>query len=229
MKIKKIILAVLMVVTMISASAVSVYADSIPELPSGEEKSFTLNRGYYITYQIVLSQKETVTIDFDSTSSIRLYVADTSGENIRCSEANFALGKEERSYDGSLSCEINSMTGNVQGTAKYELDKGTYYIKVSRSSISFSGSGKVKLKATYGSDKESNAKISYLTLDMEVGDTIRLGTVAEPADAEITWKSSKAKVASVSASGKVTAKKEGSTIITATSGKSKVKIKINVI
>ncbi|MBR1808018.1 MAG: Ig-like domain-containing protein [Paludibacteraceae bacterium] len=61
-------------------------------------------------------------------------------------------------------------------------------------------------------------------LVLEVGDTYKLNIIYEPEDAEtgapeITWESSKESVASVNANGKVTAKKQGKTTITAYCGK----------
>ncbi|MDE6708961.1 MAG: Ig-like domain-containing protein [Oscillospiraceae bacterium] len=101
--------------------------------------------------------------------------------------------------------------------------------------LCFAGNGKATLTATYPSKDSteeisgSSGKISYLTLEMEVGDTIRLGTVTEPEDADVKWSSSKSSIATVSASGKVTAKKEGSTIVTAKCGSSVKNIKIIVL
>ena len=225
---KKLMLVVLMVVTMIGTSAGSVYAESFPNLPSGKEQSVEVSYfGGTKTYQMVLSKKQTVTFDlYGEISNFDMYVVNTSGAKVKCSNVEFSHGSGSitSSY---LRCNWNSVTGYSQCTAKYELDKGTYYIQLSAST--YSTSGKVKIKATYGSNKDSNAVISYLTLELDEGDTIRLGAVVEPSDAKVTWKSSKAKVASVSSNGKVTAKKTGTTIITAKSGDSTVKIQIKVV
>ena len=51
---KKLILAVLMVVTMIGASARSVYAESFPNLPSEKEQTVTLGCGETKTYELKL-------------------------------------------------------------------------------------------------------------------------------------------------------------------------------
>ena len=61
---------------------------------------------------------------------------------------------------------------------------------------------------------------------MKVGGTMQLSTDA--GSTGITWSSSKSSVAAVSSAGKVTAKKAGTTVITAKSGSSTAKIQIKV-
>lgn len=233
---KKIMSVVLAAIMVISALAVSVSAESIydtaVDLPSGEKQSFTFASLYDAKdYKITLSKKGTMKINVNAyTTRAYLYVYDSEGNNIECKETNFTTGNADIRKD-YVFCSWNKTTENFKGTAEYELEKGTYYIRFKRDRWSDGGfgSGKATLTASYGSDDSSSGKISYLTLEMEVGDTIRLGTVTEPADADVKWSTSKSKVATVSASGKVTAKKEGSAIITAKSGSSVKKIKIIVV
>lgn len=232
---KKIMSVVLAAVMVIGALAVSVSADSIydtaVDLPSGEKQTFTLSNEK--DYKVKLSKKGTLTININaSVATSRLWLYDADGNKIIPSEYDFTTGKGSSNSE-RLECSWNSTTENFKCTVKYELAKGTYYIRYERNYYT-SGNGKTTFKATYPSkDSEeisgSNGKISYLTLEMEVGDTIRLGTVTEPADAEVKWSSSKSSIATVSASGKVSAKKEGSTVITAKSGSSVKKIKIIVV
>ena len=230
---KKIMSVVLAAVMVIGALAVSVSADSIydtaEDLSSGEKQSFTLpSYGWYQDYKVKLSKKGTLTINITaSIRAARLYLYDADGNTINCNDYDFTAGKGT-AYSDYLGCAWNSTTENFKCTVKYELTKGTYYIRLMNSWSG--GTGKTTFTATYGSDDDSSiGKISYLTLEMEVGDTIRLGTVTEPADADVKWSSSKSSIATVSASGKVTAKKEGSAIITAKSGSSVKKIKIIVV
>lgn len=230
---KKIMSVVLAAVMVIGTFAVSVSADSIYDtavnLPSGKSQSFTLSSYQQKDYKVKLSKSGTLTININSSIAMSgLWLYDADGNKIAPNEYNFTTGKGSANSERLL-CEWNSTTENFKCTVKYELKKGTYYIRYEKNNYS-KGNGKTTFKATYGSSADgSSGKISYLTLEMEVGDTLRLGAVAEPADAEIKWTSSKTNVATVSASGKVTAKKEGSTIITAKSGSSSVKIKINVV
>lgn len=59
-------------------------------------------------------------------------------------------------------------------------------------------------------------------------DTLSLGAALSGGSGTVTWKSSKSSVATVSSKGKITAKKAGSTIITAKCGTSYKKVKIVV-
>lgn len=234
---KKIMSVVLAAVMVIGALAMSVSADSIydtaVDLPSGKAQSFTLPSYQQKDYKVKLSKKGTLTININaSVATSRLWLYDADGNKIIPSEYDFTTGKGSSNSE-RLECSWNSTTENFKCTVKYELAKGTYYIRYERNYYT-SGNGKTTFKATYPSEDSeeisgSSGKISYLTLEMEVGDTIRLGTVTEPADADVKWSTSKSKVATVSASGKVTAKKEGSAIITAKSGSSVKKIKIIVV
>ena len=81
--------------------------------------------------------------------------------------------------------------------------------------------------ATYPTGSSSKAKINYITLNLSKGDTLSLGADIT-GSGDVTWKSSKSSVASVSSAGKVTAKSKGSAIITAKVGKTTKKIKIVV-
>lgn len=233
-KIMSVVLAAIMVIgaLSVSASADSIY-DTAVNLPSGEKQSFTLGPWRDCKdYKVTLSKKGTLKFNINvSASNAYLYVYDADGNIITANSCDTTTGSANI-YNDKVELKWNNTTENFKGTAQYELAKGTYYIRFM--GPSGAGSYKTTLTATYPSkDSEeisgSSGKISYLTLEMEVGDTIRLGTVTEPADADVTWSTSKSKVATVSASGKVTAKKEGSAIITAKSGSSVKKIKIIVV
>ncbi len=234
---KKIMSVVLAAIMVIGALAVSVSADSIydtaVDLPSGEKQSFTLSDFKNQDYKVILSKKGTLTVNINAgVTWSELWLYDVDGNTIAPNEYDFTTG-DGSSNSERLSCKWNSTTENFKCKAKYELKKGTYYIRYRVSNYNH-GNGKVTLTATYPSKESeeisgSSGKISYLTLEMEVGDTIRLGTVTEPVDAEVKWTSTKSSIAAVSASGKVTAKKEGSAIITAKSGSSVKKIKIIVV
>ena len=84
--------------------------------------------------------------------------------------------------------------------------------------------------------KVGNDYVTKTTLARNVGDTVSLGAYTldlsgeAPAEkaAEVTWKSSNAKVASVAEDGTVTCLKSGSATITATSGKAKATVTLKV-
>lgn len=235
MKITKKIMSIVLAAFMVIGSlAVSVSADSLfdsaVKLPSGKKQTFTLASNGKKDYKVTLSKKGTLTVNITSrTARTAIHLYDSAGKKIDAIDVTSVAGSLDGDYRTPIYLSWDNVVEEYSGKIQYELNKGTYYIRIVRDRNS--GSGKVNLTATYPSkdDDGSSGKISYLTLEMEAGDTLRLGAVAEPADAEIKWTSSKTNVATVSASGKVTAKKEGSTIITAKSGSSSVKIKINVV
>lgn len=106
----------------------------------------------------------------------------------------------------------------------YKVTKGTYYLRVAKTS---KYDTEISTTATFPEGKANNGKISYLTLGMSKGSSLKLGTVMS-VDGTVTWSSSNSSVVSVSSSGKITAKAKGTAIITAKTGKNSVKIKITV-
>lgn len=63
--------------------------------------------------------------------------------------------------------------------------------------------------------KAPSLKLSTTSASLMQGNTLSLKATTTPADMDVTWKSSNTSIATVSSSGKVTAKKEGSVNITA--------------
>ena len=70
------------------------------------------------------------------------------------------------------------------------------------------------------------AVVNKQTITMNVGDVMQLEAALE---APVTWKSKKARIASVDDSGTVTANAEGTTSVTAKSGKQTVKVTVKVV
>lgn len=126
--------------------------------------------------------------------------------------------KEGRRKSGAAYRETNIL--NLPIT----LNKGTYYIGISRDN---SGS-------EYSFTTEYSPSTRYpsmqLSITMNRGDSLKLGTVITPekAASKLKWKSSDKSVASVSANGTVKAKKAGVVTVTASCNGSKIKINIVV-
>ena len=106
----------------------------------------------------------------------------------------------------------------------YKVTKGTYYLRVFKN---HSDTGTLSMTATYPEGSSNDGKISCLSLGLKKGGTLQLGAVMA-VDGNVTWTSSKTSVATVSSTGKVTAKGTGTAVITAKSGKNSVKIQIRV-
>ena len=77
-------------------------------------------------------------------------------------------------------------------------------------------------------DKITQTTISNKTLTLYVGDTYTLSAQVDGVTRKASWKSSKKSVAAVNSSGKVTAKKKGKTVITATVGGKSVTCTVTV-
>ena len=120
----------------------------------------------------------------------------------------------------------NSTIEKYKGTVSYSVKSGTYYIRFKRNCSFRDGNGNLTFTATYPSTT-STTKFNYITINLSKGDTLSLGADMTGSGA-VTWKSSKSSVASVSSTGKVTAKSKGSAIISAKVGKTTKKIKIVV-
>lgn len=73
---------------------------------------------------------------------------------------------------------------------------------------------------------QAAAKISRKTVTLEEGKTVRLSV--NGTKKKVRWVSSKKSVAKVNRNGKVTALKEGKTVITAKVGKKRMKCKVTV-
>lgn len=94
--------------------------------------------------------------------------------------------------------------------------------------------GSINLAAIYTykwtkGTKPSDAEFAYIQITMEKGSSIRLDSIlTDGSAAKAKYSSSKSSVASVSSSGKVTAKSKGTAVITITCGKITIKIHIKV-
>lgn len=120
----------------------------------------------------------------------------------------------------------NDTIEKFKGAVSYSVKSGTYYIRFERNSYSYNGNGKLTFTATFPTNT-TTAKLNYITISMNRGDSLSLGADMT-GTGEVTWKSSKPSVASISSSGKVTAKAKGTTVISAKCGKTTKKIKIKV-
>lgn len=93
---------------------------------------------------------------------------------------------------------------------KLEIEKGgTYYIQVQ------TRADNVSIKDYYINFTPTDKPTIAFKLTMKKGTSVSLGAVTENYDGKVTWTSTKKTVAAVSTTGKVTAKKTGTTTIRA--------------
>lgn len=98
--------------------------------------------------------------------------------------------------------------GSTEGTA--DLEKGgTYYLHIKQTRDD------AFIKDLYYTFTPDLKPTISLKLTMKKGTSIQLGSIVENYDGKVTWTSTKKSVATVSSTGKVTAKKKGTTTIRA--------------
>ena len=219
-----------MVVTSATAGADSIY-DTATSISSGKAVSTTLySNGDCADYKIKVTKNGELKLNVSAQIEyMNIYVYDENGTIIAPSETNSISGtigynKMTHHY---VYCHWNGTVEKIQGEVSYPVNKGDYYIRFEKENKQWAvkGNGKLSFTATFPTTA-TNPKISYLTLELTKGSSIKLGAVVTPTGSAVTWKSSNSSVATVSSTGKVTAKAKGSAIITATSGTSNQKIKI---
>lgn len=208
------------------ASADSIY-DTATSISSGKAVSKTLSNYMSASYKIKVSKDGELKLKITSHMQY-LYVSvyDSNGNSVDKSSKSISSGECYFSrYYTTDYCKWNDIVEKFEGTVSYPVSKGDYYICFER--YSTEGNGKLSFTATFPSTA-TTAKISYLTLELSKGSSIKLGAIVTPSGSAVKWTSSKTSVATVSSTGKVTAKAKGTTIITAKSGTSTKSIKIIV-
>lgn len=212
-----------MVITSATAGADSIY-DTATSISSGKTVSTTLNSyGACADFKVKVTGNGNLKLNITAQMYFFIYLYDSNGNEIKYPDYNVSSG----SYDKSTRyCEWNRTIEQFKGDITYPVNKGDYYIRFKRKYEN--GNGKLSFTATFPSTTAPTTKISYLTLELTKGSSIKLGAVVTPTGSTVTWKSSNSSVATVSSTGKVTAMAKGSAIITAKSGTSTQKIKIIV-
>lgn len=228
-----VISAVVIAVTATASMDVTAGADSIADtakaISSGKSVTTTLKLGKPGDYKISVTNSGKLVINLDANmNSMLVYLYDSDGQWQDSTDIKETSGSIFQSNEIWTRCYWNSTIEKCKGSITYLVTKGTYYLRFKNTSNSLdeNGSGKLTFTATYPSTT-SKAKFNYLTLNLSRGYAISLGADTT-GSAEVTWKSSKPSVATVSSTGKVTAKSTGTTIISAKCGKTTKKIKIIV-
>lgn len=228
----------------LSALTLPVGAKSIEEtavsLKSGENYSKQMvniyNDGHYGTfadYKFTSTKQGKLSLSITSTTDYTgIMLFDSNFDCVGITSYEITTGQDERDWTGREKIIIisSSIANKSKSIVNWDISKGTYYLRIYNNmdwTYGYHGSnGKISFTATYPSST-STAKINYITINLPKGSTLSLGTDTT-GSGTVTWKSSKTSVATVSSTGKVTAKAKGSTIITAKSGSSSKKIKIVV-
>lgn len=211
-KARKLLALIMTAVLMLTAVSVTSFADVYDDavaIDSGETATGKLTSGgSYLSYEFTAKSSGMLTLSLSialSYSEISIFDEDgtcLNVEEIITKSGSIYNGGEGHDYIGG---KWNSSSERFTTTAKYKVSKGTYYIKIYRGTYK-SGSGTVKLTATYPT--KSAKDFSYVGITFKKGETMQLQAV-DADSSQVTWKSSKKSVASVTSKGKVTAKKKG--------------------
>lgn len=194
---------------------------------SGVMYKFKASKAGKLTIKVTSSLVEMRVIAFDAKKNT-IYPCASSGIKTQ------TLAKGNNHYTTA-----RTSSSPLSFSLTYNVRKGTNYIFLLPNSIrstkDFSATSKISFSSGSGSSSGSssssaNATITNLTLTLKKGSSIQLGAdLSRKVSQKVKWNSSMPSVAPVDAAGRVKAKAKGSAIITATMGKSIVKIKINVV
>lgn len=234
--ISSIAVAVLSICMCIAVSAANM-ADIAKEIAAGTEVECSFfgisSSANYFKIDCV---KGDLTINYKADqrlTAVSLY--DANGNEIAYKKADATVGKVR-----NLSFERITVTKktyvywapklkSAEGKITYDIEKsGTYYIQIGGLGSSYSGSFTFSIDAAAGSIAETLSIEPVIT--MEVGDSIGLGAVLTPNNAEkFTYSYKNNGVISITSNGKVTAKAAGKSYVIIKSGSLKLKVYITVI
>lgn len=153
-------------------------------------------KGEVITYKVDIKKRGTLymrCLDLFKYTETRIY--NTSGDLI---------------LDAQSSIDSHDVRWGVGEGKKVEIQKpGTYYIQMKSSKENLS------VKDYYIKFDPTDKPTIAFKLTMKKGTSVSLGAVTENYDGKVTWTSTKKSVATVSSTGKITAKKAGTTTVRA--------------
>lgn len=221
-KVVSIVLALLLVAGCVHLNSVQVKA-AIPnkaiDFQIGDKlEGNTSEADEIVYYRFKLDSKQRILIKGQSGEKNRHFMDDIRIMDEKGNDIFFIYGYQNDYWS------FDEVTNVFSLEMAITLNKGTYYFAFYRA---YKG-------AEYSFITEYAPSINYpsiqLTLSMNKGDSLKLGTVIEPkkAASKLKWTSSDKSVAGVSSKGTVKAKKIGTATVTASCNGSKIRIKIIV-
>ncbi len=228
-KFKRFAAALLSAVMLVCALSIPVSAESIFDtavsISSGKKYTKEVKKDQNVDYKISVSKSGTFVLKVNSTFSYNFVtVLDSDGGRMEPDKVEVKSGRSGYFQDHY---DWDSKTEMFAATLTFDVEKGTYYIRVGNE-FSEAKKGKVIVTATFPTN-ENAAKLTGIAVPLKKGETLQLSAATSASTKEtITWSSSNTAVATVSKSGKVTAKKKGTAVITAQLGSNKASIVIQV-
>ena len=234
MKITKILAIIMAVITALAMFQLSAGAEekSLDEAAKTAKfgqtvENYLTNSENDNTYKFVLPSSTTLNVNFTSFAKITcVTVYDSNGNAVAFTDGKFSTG--DFYIPNSNTVSWNEKVHKSAGTFTYTLLKGTYFVTFGNNNTSHSSS---VFSFSLTTPKTATTSTAALKINLKAGEKISLGTIMIPtgkATAVPEWTSSSANVASIDASGNVTAKKKGQTTVTAKIGTSVLKFVVKV-
>lgn len=235
-KLNKVLAMLISAVIMITVLSVSAFADQYSDakvLNSKKTVSESIKRDVTKLYKIVVASDGEVKLDWSTTMAwFEVRVIDEDGVSQKVTTCDVKAGTllAGGENDTFIDCVYDNASQKFTASAAFSVKKGTYYVKIwtprSYGLDLNTDEGTYKLTATYPS-KTVAKEFSYLGIAMKKGSTMQLEAVDADKD-DTSWSSNKKSIVTVSSTGKLTAKKKGTAIITCESGDVTVKLKVVV-
>lgn len=216
---KKILSLIMMLAILLTVAVFPMQVSAATTIKSGKTVSDSVDPKHPMEYKFTSGKEGTLTLKISPRNyDISIWVFEANGKEIGVSKVTNA-----ESY--------GVVKGGNNGVLEYNIKKGDYRIIIKpQSRYSDRIVIAYDMTATFPTAKEESSDASQSTSTV-MGAELKKGATLQLVgpSSNCTWKSSKEDVATVSASGKVTAVKKGSSTITATDGKTSLKIKIIVL
>ena len=237
-KLRKMTAVLLSLLILVCCFAVNAGAAGVPDnaktITSGKtyEETTGLIGSTVFNYKIKVTKAGTMTIKLNAkTKRSNLWFMNSNGKSLEPSGIKSSKGSAEW---GGMFLAYTDVHGDgtytYSGNISYTVSKGTYYIKYQAlSPLEGSFSISCTTPKTSSTSSTSTGKLTGIALPMKVGETVQLAAATTgKVSGKVKWSSSDKKIATVSSSGKVTAKKKGTAAITCKLGKKKSTIYVNV-
>lgn len=232
------------------------FAPSAETISSGTEYEFWLEgEGDTYYYRLKASDRGILTVKliaYAEHSSIIVTNAD--GAVVYPYKGKVSAGKLGFDREGGTNLVWNEKLGYFSGNAKYEVAKGTYYIRVTKDCTSrgadfvlkaefpsrvskkpsFDYDAAVEVTDDEPSPQSSKSQVYAISVELKNGTTLDLSNllgISENTYKEkyVRWYTSDSRIVSVDRRGSVTAKSEGTALITVYVGSKQTDVFINVI